>query len=137
MPEKFAPPAGQIRGAANDLKRQAQGVPSAIQAWGELLHVPTNEKIKRATDEVDESGNTIIEVTPYPWSHPLVRKVAIMMGFPRFPDWDSESYERTAFIKAYEVELQSYLKQEAQLPEVSRFIESNSQIKQLAKGMEK
>jgi hypothetical protein len=65
-----------------------------------------------------------------------------MMGFPKFPDWNSESYERTAFLKVYESELQSYLKQENQPPQVTRLIESKqlevgNQIKQLTKGMTK
>jgi hypothetical protein len=142
--QRFAPSAGEIRGAVSDIKRQAQGVPSAIEAWGELMHVPTNEQTRQITDEKDESGSIIINITPYQWSHPLVRKVAVMMGFPRFPDWNSESYERTAFIKAYEIELQSYLKQDNQLPAVTQYIESKQHalpmdetIKQLTKGMER
>lgn len=143
--QRFAPSAGEIRQAVADIRRQVQGVPTGVEAWGELLKVPKSEQYKRATDETDEHGNTIIEITPYTWSHPLVRKVAVMMGFPRFPDWDSESYERTAFLKAYEIELQTYLKQDNQPPQVSGYIEvskagqlsAGEQIKQLSKGLEK
>lgn len=120
---KFAPSVGEIRGAVGDVKRQAQGVPSAIEAWGELLHAPKSEQTSEVSEDRDENGSVIIYVTPYKWSHPLVRKVAVMMGFPRFPDWESESFERTAFLKVYETELQAYLRQDTQLPEVTRFVE--------------
>lgn len=137
--QRFAPSAGEIRQTAGEIKRQADGVPSALEAWGELLHAPKTEEYKSAGDD------NVIEVIPYQWSHPLVRKVAVMMGFPEFPDWERESFERTAFLKAYEVELQNYLKQNDQLPEVTRYIESQKdaqlgmpkEIKRLAKGMDK
>ena len=139
--QSFAPSAGEIRQAAADIKRQAQKVPSGIEAWGELLHVPATEQYKRVMDD------NVIETTPYQWSHPLVRKVAVMLGFPKFPDWEQESFERVAFLKAYETELQSYLKQDNQLPQVTGFIEAAGQdpalfmaeqkIKQLTKGMSK
>lgn len=132
--QRFAPSAGEIRQAVSDIRRQSQGVPSAVEAWAELHHVPTDEKIRKVTEEYNEQGARIIEERAYEWSHPLVRKVAVMMGFPKFPDWNSESFERTAFIKAYESELQSYLKQDAQPAEVRGYIENN-QIKQLTKGM--
>jgi hypothetical protein len=144
--QRFAPSAGEIRAAAGEIKRQVQGVPSGLEAWGELLHVPTDEQIKSVTDEKDEEDRVIIEVRTYQWSHPLVRKVAFMMGFPRFPDWESESFERTAFLKAYEIELQNYLKQDNQPQEVKNFIAdqkdpallmAEKKIKQLTEGMEK
>jgi len=144
--QRFAPSAGEIRAAYADIKRQIQGVPSALEAWGELLHVPSDEKVRNILDEKNEDGAWIIEVSEYQWSHPLVRTVAVMMGFPRFPDWDSESFERTAFLKAYEIELQNYLRQDGQPQEVKNYIADNkdpellmaeNRIKQLTKGMEK
>lgn len=124
--QRFAPSAGEIRAAVGDIKRQTEGIPSALEAWGELMKAPVTEETRRVTDEQDENGSTIIEVTPYKWSHPLVRKVAVMMGFPRFPNWDAESYERTAFMKAYETELGNHLKISEQPPEVAGYIENKS-----------
>lgn len=144
--QRFAPSAGEIRQAVGDIKRQVQGVPSALDAWGELLHVPVDEYVSRVTDELDEQGRVIIEKRPYQWSHPLVRKVAVMLGFPRFPDWESESFERSTFLKAYEAELQSYLKQEGQPEAVKNFIADvrdpafllvEKKVKQLSGGMAK
>lgn len=143
--QRFAPSAGEIRAAVIDIRRQRQGIPTALEAWGELLHAPKTEETYRVTDEYNEQGHVIVDVHPYQWSHPLVRKVAVLMGFPRFPDWESESFERAAFLKAYESELHNYLNREAQPEQVRDYISSTSQkelstgreIKQLAKGMSK
>jgi len=98
------------------------------------------------TDEIDNEGRVIIEKRPYQWTHPLVRKVAVMLGFPRFPDWDAESFERTTFLKAYEAELQNYLRQDNQPQQVKAYIAdqqdpalllADQKIKQLTKGMQK
>lgn len=120
--QRFAPSAGEIRVAAFELKRQADGVPSALDAWAELLKAPKSEEFLRNTGEQDENGAWIIERIAYRWSHPLVRKVAVAMGFPKFPDWESESFERTAFLKAYQAELDRYITIEAQPEEVKRFV---------------
>lgn len=146
--QRFAPSAGEIRQAAMEIKRQAEGIPSALEAWAELLKVPKSEETSRITDEKDERGATIIEVTPYRWSHPLAQKVAYGMGFPKFPDWESESFERTAFLKAYQVELDRYMQSEAQPEDVKAYIEDlkanrpalgtvSGGIKQLAAQLEK
>ena len=144
--QRFAPSAGEIRQAAGEIKRQIQHIPSGVEAWGELLHAPVDEQVSRVTEEKDELDRIIIEVTPYQWSHPLVRKVAVMLGFPRFPDWENESYERSTFLKAYEIELQNYLKQDNQPEQVKAYIAdqkdpallmAEKKIKQLTEGMNK
>ncbi len=121
---KFAPGVGEIRGAVNDMRRQATGVPTALEAWAELLKAPKEGKSYRITDEVDENGATIIEEKIYKWSHPLVEQTAKMLGFPKFPDWSQESFERNTFFKAYEIQLQKHLKETEQLPEVKAYIEA-------------
>lgn len=124
--QRFAPSAGEIRVAAFELKRQADGVPSALDAWAELLRAPKSEEFVRQTGEKDENGAWLIERIAYQWTHPLVRKVAVAMGFPKFPDWESESFERTAFLKAYQAELDRYITIEAQPEEVKRFVSQAS-----------
>lgn len=126
--QRFAPSAGEIRAAVSDIKRQASNIPSALEAWNELLKVPSKEETRKLTDERNEQGALIIEVRPYEWSHPLVRKVAVMLGYPRFPNMDSESYERTAFMKAYEIELCNFLKVDVQPAEVTKFIDTSRQM---------
>ncbi|MCR4314341.1 MAG: replicative helicase loader/inhibitor [Candidatus Uhrbacteria bacterium] len=116
---KFAPSVGEIRGMAGQIKREILGVPSALEAWGELLTAPKNEETRSIVE------NTI-EIRPYQWSHPLVRKVAVLMGFPRFPDWDSESFERAAYIKQYDLELIKFIQFDDDLPQVKNYITSES-----------
>ena len=123
---RFAPSVGEIRGMVNELHRQSEGVPTALEAWAELLKAPKSEEINRQTDEKDADGRIIIEVTKYKWSHPLVRQVAVMLGFPKFPDWEQESYERTTFMKAYDIQLQKYLQSGELLPEAKSLIENRS-----------
>lgn len=141
--QRFAPSAGEIRVAAVELKCQADGIPSALEAWSELLKVPKSEEYVKKGG-MDSEGRIIVEYIKYQWSHPLVRKVAIAMGFPKFPDWEKESYERSAFMKAYQVELSRFLTIEAQPDTVKQFVSVslNNRIesgisavtKQLSKG---
>lgn len=123
---KFAPSVGEIRGMVNELHRQSEGVPTALEAWAELLKAPKSEEINRLTNEKDADGRAIIEVTKYKWNHPLVRQVAVMLGFPKFPDWEQESFERSVFMKAYDAQLQKYLQSGELLPETKSLIESRS-----------
>jgi hypothetical protein len=136
---KFAPSVGEIRGMAGELYRKAQGVPTALEAWDETCKAPKRGELIRATDEVDENGNSFIERTKFVWSHPLVEKVARMLGFPNFPNLENLSTDRAHFFKQYELELSKYKGEAVELPEVTRYIEANSMsaLKQLEKGMAK
>lgn len=125
--QRFAPSAGEIRIAVSEIRRQIEGIPSALEAWGELLKAPKNEETRKVVDNV-------IEIRPYQWSHPLVRRVAMMMGFPKFPDWEKESFERTAFFKVYEKELENFLRQADQPLDVQNFIET-ARSKQIESGV--
>lgn len=121
---KFAPGIGEIRGAVSNIHRKTQGIPSTLEAWDEVSNAPKSLQYKRVTDERDERGSVIIEVRPFTWSHPLVEKVALMLGFPDFPKADNESIDRAHFFKQYETELSNYSSAEIELPEVTRYIEA-------------
>lgn len=135
----FAPSVGEIRGAVSEILRHTQRIPSTLEAWDEINNAPKSGEYRRLTDEQNEDGAWIIEVTPFTWSHPLVEKVARMLGFPDFPNPTNEGVDRAHFFKQYENELKGYLEAGVQLPEITRYIESkaNEQIKQLTKGMTK
>ena len=142
---KFAPSVGEIRGTCSDILAQAQGVPSTLEAWGEVCNAPKSGETKHATDEQDEQGRYIIEVTPHEWSHSLVKRVADMMGWPSFPDVGNMSVERAHFFKQYDAELSRLMNTETELPAVTNYIETakaarleaGNSIKQLTKGMTK
>lgn len=119
---KFAPSIGEIRGAVAELRQRAQGVPSAVEAWEEVIHAPKSGGWKRATDEKNENGDTIIEFTPYVWTHPLVERIVTQLGWPRFPDWNNESFERAHFFKQYEAALPRYASEASELPVVAEYV---------------
>lgn len=124
---KFAPSVGELRGTASAIQRKGQGIPTALEAWDEVCNAPKSLQYKEITDEVDEYGRTIIKVTPYTWRHPLVGRVALMLGFPNFPDKENESVDRAHFFKQYDYELQRYSEDAIELPEVTRYIEARRQ----------
>lgn len=121
---KFAPSVGELRGAVSEIGQKSKGIPSTLEAWDEVCKAPKSGEYVRVTDEYNEQGAVIIERTPFKWSHPLVEKVALMMGFPDFPKPDNESVDRAHFFKQYDIELNNYSNDEIQLPEVTRYIEA-------------
>lgn len=136
---KFAPSVGEIRGAAVALQVKAQGIPSILEAWDEVCRAPYRNI---SESHPFYSGGKIYTSDPNPhiWSHPLVEKVARLMGWPDFPDPENESVDRAHFFRQYDAELLRYTSNEIELPEVRRYIEdarTNQPIKQLTKGMEK
>jgi hypothetical protein len=131
---KFAPSVGEIRGASAELMARSGGVPSTLEAWNEVCNAPKSGEYKRLTDEQDENGSWIIEVTPFSWSHPLVGKVAVMLGFPNFPNPENESVDRAHFFKQYEAELQRYSSDTVELPQVTQYIETRRGGKALPMG---
>lgn len=148
----FAPSVGAIRAACMDILREVEGIPSDLEAWDEVCNMPHDFKKSRITGEFDtDSGLAIIETKILEWTHPLVGKVARMLGFPDFPKvkngrFENEMTDRAHFFTHYESAVNSYLEQKTEHPVVAGFIksgkqlalnDSNSAIKQLAKGMAK
>jgi hypothetical protein len=142
---KFAPSVGELRGAAAEITHKTQGIPSALQAWNEVCKAPRSGEYRRITDEHDEHGNIIVQVRKLQWSHPVVEKVAKLLGWPRFPDPDNESIDRAHFLKQYELEVERATSAAVELPEVTRYIEANKAqaleageaVKRLTGGMTK
>lgn len=137
---KFAPSVGELRGAVSAIQRKGNGVPTALEAWNEVRNAPKSLQYREITDEVDENGRTIVRITPYQWSHPLVERVALMLGFPSFPSDENESVDRAHFFKQYEHELQRYSDDAIELPEVKAYIQTRRHsalpIEQVLKQLE-
>jgi hypothetical protein len=119
---KFAPSVGELRGAAGEIGRKAQGVPTALEAWGEVCNAPYRDYKKYPL----YSGGQVYyeDPNPHKWSHPLVEKVARLLGWPNFPGVDNEAVDRAHFLKQYEIELQHQTNEAVELPEVTRYIEA-------------
>jgi hypothetical protein len=138
---KFAPSVGEIRGAAIELQVRVKGIPSVLAAWDEVCTAPYRQVNETHAFWRDGIRHTT-DPDAHKWSHPLVEKVARMMGWPEFPDPESESTDRAHFFKQYEAEIARYSSNEIELPEVTRYIETQrgkalpigEVIKQLPKG---
>lgn len=117
---KFAPSVGELRGAASELKVKAQGIPSVLVAWDEVCHA----RYRQVDEEHPfyRGGEKFtVDPDPHQWSHPIVERVAKMMGWPEFPG-ENESTDRAHFFRQYEIEVMRYSEAEAELPAVTNYI---------------
>lgn len=130
----FAPTVGEIRGAVAALHSKANRIPSTIEAWEETSTAHYREV---SEEKPFYRGGERYTTDPdaHQWSHPLVKKVALSLGWPEFPG-ENESTDRAHFFKQYDLEVMHYSEREIELPDVQHYIE-NRQIKQLAEGMTK
>ena len=109
---QFAPTAGEIRGAAINLHMQASGVPSAGEAWQEVL-----TQIRR--------HGCRGEMT---FSNPIVEKAANCIGMIEIGMTEDMMPVRAHFLKIYAELLTRSIQNAAQPPSVTAYIESNKQI---------
>ena len=106
----FAPAVGEIRETALKLTIRALGIPNEFEAWSEVCKMPKD--MIRSRIELDEngkmvtneSGAVIIVEERLKWSHALIEKAALLMGWPDFPSED-ESLDRAHFFQAYRAEV--------------------------------
>ena len=126
----FAPAVGEIRAAALKLSTLARAVPNEFEAWQEVREMAPSmtrtltmtERMEAFLAEYDERGRLLVYRASLRWSHPLVEKVALLMGWPDFPG-QNLSVDRAHFYQAYRAELERLLEREGELPAVRQFIE--------------
>jgi len=117
----FFPSVHEIRQSVVEIRKQANRVPSAYEAWSEVLAAGTG--VKKSVIELgpDKWG---IKVEEFVFSHPLVEMVARALGWPSsFPGGDTEMADRAHFLKAYDQAVNNAMNQEITLPEVRAYIE--------------
>jgi hypothetical protein len=128
-PSAFPPNAGQIRDRAIRLTKRANKVPSAAEAWEEVLKAPTDGVVRWSEETAD---GWVIYNQPYQWNSPIVGKVARNMGWPEHFWTDFLAADRSRFIQAYEKQLESATEEITSLPEVREYLErGQADIKQL------
>jgi hypothetical protein len=119
----FAPSVGEIRGEAFQLQAKAAGIPAPWQAYEEVINMPPG-MTRTIKVEWDAAANTNwIDTERLAWSHPLVERVAYLMGWPKSFPSSEPGIDRAHFIKAYEAEQGRYISDAAQLPQVTQYIE--------------
>jgi hypothetical protein len=124
----FAPAVGEIRQAATKLSARVQAIPNEFEAWAEVCRMPgdclqTCIELDEAGDMLtDDSGRVILAKKKLAWSHPLVERTAVLMGWPDFPG-ENTSVDRAHFYQAYRAGLEQMMESQGELPAVRRFIE--------------
>jgi hypothetical protein len=116
----FPPTIPEIRAQAVELKREIIGIPTAFEAWSELMLAP-----KPRTSRLFRDGQ-FIEEEDYIWPHEVVEVIAKRLGWPfRFPDPDGENEmaDRAHFVKAYDAEVRKMMQAETQIPQVTQFVQ--------------
>jgi hypothetical protein len=124
----FAPAVGEIRQAALGLSTRLQAIPNEFEAWAEVCRMPGD--CLEISILLDQAGNPVagangrvtINKKKLAWSHPLVEKVARLLGWPDFPG-ENLSVDRAHFFQAYRTELERMLEQQGELPAVRQFLE--------------
>lgn len=136
---EWFPSVYELRRAAVDLRKKADGVPTAFEAWEALVNVTRNRRI---TTGLDENGYRVMRYE-YVWPHPIVERVAQLLGWPHQFPTDNVVADRAHFFKAYDDEVSKLMADAVMLPEVRAYISKNRQlqagteIKQLAERMQK
>ena len=125
--DNYPPSVPALRRAASELRRKAAGVPTAFEAWENLLETGDGSPILKITDEKDGDGRCIIEHIERRYCHPLVEQTARQLGWPKFPRQEDIEIERAHFFKAYEAGMGKLTEEDRELPEVRAFIEKMKQ----------
>lgn len=120
----FFPSVHELRQAVADNWRKAQRIPSALEAWQEVNNARPEVSW---VEEVD--GKFYINKKTYEWSHPMVERVAKLLGWPKDFPGDVPGVDRAHFFKAYDATVGDALEETMRLPEVAAFIENNSVAK--------
>lgn len=144
----FAPSAASVRSEVIEILRSVQGIPDELQAWDEVVRMPSDMKRSRLTGE-KENNIPVVEIVELQWSHPIVGDVARMLGFPNFPKikggrFENEFGDRAHFFNQYNARVESYLEKMTEHPEITNYIEAqktlalpvSNPIKQLASKLE-
>ena len=116
----FALAAGEIRAEAIRLHALAAGIPSAHAAYSEVVSMPADMVEKKFVETVEFTG---IEKRRMEFSHPLVERVARLMGWPASFPTDKAGVDRAQFVKAYEAELERITDDSGRLRIVTDYID--------------
>jgi hypothetical protein len=109
----FAPSAGEIRGMAVKLHVRAAGVPTAGEAWEEVLRYIADHGSHNGTPE---------------FSNPIITKAVRAIGLVNIGMSEDVMVERAHFLKIYDQLSSRAVEDAAMLPDAVRYIEAQKQI---------
>jgi len=123
----FPPSIPEIRQMATQIKVEITNIPSAYEAWDDLLRAGNGWRYETGVN--DDDGSTWVEKHTYQFRHPLVEEVARRFGWPkRFPSGDDDMADRAHFFKAYDAALNKLTRAETQLPIVTAYVDQEKQL---------
>jgi hypothetical protein len=117
----FFPSVHELRQAVADLQRNARGIPSAFEAWYDVSNGPKAETLKGLEEE---GGKFYITTHTREWSHPLVERVAKLLGWPTEFPGDNPVADRAHFFKAYDSLLAEEMSSAVRHPAIQGYIDS-------------
>jgi len=120
----FPPSIPEIRSSCTEVRMQIAGIPLALEAWEDVIHAYPPHKVWYDAP-YPETGivGPVTEERVYRWMHPLVEKVAVMLGWPdKFPTSNEIGVDRAHFIRAYESAVNAAADLDRQLPEVRAYV---------------
>jgi len=125
----FFPSVNEILTEIENIRCTMRGIPTAYEAWEDLI------KAGKAYQRYAVMGTDgyKIQQDDYKFLHPLIKRVAEMLGWPKEFPGDSPGVDRAHYFKAYEIELKKMLNMDRMHPNVREFIEQ-SKSKQLEAG---
>lgn len=110
----FFPAAAEIRQAAFDLRERAAGLPSAYDAWAEVLHACRHYGARQRPE----------------FSHPLIAKaIEGVGGYQHLCYSTDHAADRARFVDAYEGLFKRHRTEERTLPQIASYVQQ-----QLASG---
>jgi hypothetical protein len=112
----FAPSTGEIRGAISLIRAKVSGVPTAGEAWSEI--VGSFERMP--SGNMSGGGHTPI------LDHPLVKKaVACMGGYTEIgvDFYENQMANRAHFIKFYNELLDNWKSEATELPQLTQYVQ--------------
>jgi hypothetical protein len=121
----FAPSVGEIRGKAGELATRVMRIPSASEAYLEVLAMPANRE-RHTAKRQEPDGTWVVEVRQLKFSNPLVELVARDLGWPRLFPGENASVDRAQFTRAYEAALKQLIGQSIEHPALAGFVAQNA-----------
>lgn len=111
---KFFPTVAEIRSAVTDLRMMASGVPSASEAWGEVVF------------QFRETGSYSTPI----FSHPIIGEVVSRFGWKNLCWSENQIADRARFIEAYNAQLVESRSRDRMLPEILEFVDRRLSVEE-------
>jgi hypothetical protein len=119
----FFPSVHEIMVEVAEIQRKQNDVPTAYEAW-EDLNKGGPGKWKTV---VEEDGKFYIEEREYKFLHPLVTRVAAMLGWPDDFPTDNPVADRAHYFKAYDQTLNNLVSDQMMHPDVRTLLEDRNE----------